>query len=142
MKNHVAINGLKAILEETNARQGWDIPHYVVVYEAEILASKIDKNPWTPEPSYAERYMKIRTPTEALDLGNTCWFTRAVFPELKSRRGIQPSYYVDLGQSCYERVLTHSELPAVRVLLEHFEFLAETVYTAVRHNGKFREMWD
>lgn len=142
MKNHIAINGIRAILEETNQAQGWDIPAYIVGYEAEILASKIDHNPWDPQPSYAERFMTIRTPKEALDLGNTCWFTRAVFPEHRSRRGITSQYYVDMGQSCYEMVLRYSDVPAVRALSEHFEFLAETVYTAVRHNGQFREMWD
>jgi hypothetical protein len=142
MKNYVAIDGIKKILTETNEQQGWDIPLYVINYEAEILAEKIDHNPWDPQPSYAEQFMKVRTAREALELGNTCWFTRAVFPEYKSRRGIPASYYVDMGKSCYARVLDQSDLPAVRVLCDHFEFLAETVYTAVRHYGQFREMWD
>lgn len=142
MKNQVAINGIRAILEETNERQGWAIPLYVVAYEAEILAEKIDRNPWAPEPSYAERFMTLRNAQEALHLGNTCWFTRAVFPEHKSRRGLSANYYVDMGQSCYSRALQDLDLPAVRMINTHFEFLAETVYTAVRLNGQFREMWD
>jgi hypothetical protein len=140
--NQIAVNSIRRILEETNERQGWTIPLYVVNYEAEILAEKMDRNPWLPEPSYAERYMMIRNTSEALHLGNTCWFTRAVFPELKQRRGIMPSYYVDMGMSCYGRVLQEKDLPAVRVMQQHFEFLAETVYTAIRHYGDFREMWD
>jgi hypothetical protein len=86
--------------------------------------------------------MTMRTAGQAQALGNVCWFTRAVFPELGTRRGINSSYYVQLGQGCYERVLSQTELPAVKVLCEHFEFLAECAYTAIRLNGEFRSMWD
>lgn len=142
MENTIAIMGIRDILNETNERHGWVIPEYVVDYEARVLASKIDRNPWQPEPSYAERYMTLRSITEALELANTCWFTRAVFPELKRKHGIQSSYYVQLGSSCYEMVLKHSDMPAVRSLHKNFEFLAEAAYTAIRHYGDFRSMWD
>lgn len=142
MLNDVAVKGIRSILVETNERHGWLIPDYVTDYLARVLASKIDRNPWQPEPSYAERYMMLRTPAEALELANTCWFTRAVFPELKSRHGVQSSYYVQLGSSCYEMVLKHTDMPAVRTLHKNFEFLAETAYTAIRCYGDFRSMWD
>lgn len=142
MNNTIAVNGIKDILVETNERHGWTIPEYVVDYEARVLASKIDRNPWQPEPSYAERYMTLRSAAEALELANTCWFTCAVFPELKRRHGVNSSYYVQLGTGCLEMVLKHSDMPAVRTLHRHFEFLAETAYTAIRHYGDFRSMWD
>lgn len=142
MENTLAIEGIRTILKETNELHGWLVPEFIVNYEARILASKIDRSPWQPEPSYAERYLQLRTAAEALELANTCWFTRAVFPELKSRHGIQSSYYVQLGSSCYERVLQHSEIPTVSVMMKNFEFLAETAYMAIRHYGQFRSMWD
>lgn len=140
--NSVAQREIYQILCETNTRQGWSIPTYVIDYECRILAERMDKNPWQPEPSYAERYLQIKRPSEALELGNLCWFTRAVFPELGSRRGITASYYVDLGQSCYSMVLEHSRIPAVQIMRDHFEFCAEAVLTAIRYNGEFRSMWD
>lgn len=130
------------ILCETNSRQGWLIPTYVVDYECKILAEQLTRNPWQPEPSYAERYLQITTASEALALGNICWFTRAVFPELGRSRGITASYYVDLGQSCYSRVLEQSQIPVVAVMRDHFEFCAEAVLTALRYNTEFRSMWD
>lgn len=142
MLNYTAINGFRDILEETCTRQGWTIPPSTLDYTVRILADKLDKNPWQPEPSYAERYLTIKTPAEALDLGNTCWFTRAVFPELLERRGLKASYFVELGQGCYSLVLKTQEHPAVRTLCTHFEFTAEVVHTAVRNHGHFREMWD
>jgi hypothetical protein len=142
MQNHTAINGFRDILVETCTRQGWTIPEPTLDYTVKILADKLDKNPWQPEPSYAERYLTLKTVSDALDLGNTCWFTRAVFPELMERRGLKASYFVDMGQGCYGMVLKHNKHPAIETLYTHFEFTAEMVYTAVRYYGGFREMWD
>ena len=140
--NPHAVNGLRTILVETYEQHGFDVPTVVVDYTARILADKIDKNPWQPEPSYAERYLTLKTAQEAIELGNTCWFTRAVFPELGERRGIKASYYVQLGQGCYERVLAVNPHPAINILKQHFEWTAEMAHTAVRYYGKFRSMWD
>ena len=142
MINSIAVNGIRDIIEESWQAHGWSIPAEVQALTVNILASKIDKNPWQPEPSYAEQYLTIRTAQQALELGNTCWFTRAVFPELKSRHGITSSYYVQLGQGCYTRVLQEVDHRPLRLLRDHFEFIAEAAYTAIRHYGQFREMWD
>jgi hypothetical protein len=142
MQNNSAYLGIRQILVETNSSQGWTIPNYVLDWEARVLADRIDRSTWQPEPSYAECYMTIRTPGAAIELGNTCWFTRAVFPELGTRRGIDSSYYVQLGQGCFELALKHCDNPTLRTLCKNFEFLAETVYTAIRCNGDFRSMWD
>ena len=114
----------------------------VVAYESRIFASKVATPNWQPEPSYAERYLSIRTTEQALALANVCWFTRSVFPELGRRRGITESYYVQLGQSCYDRVLRDSDSETVEIMRDNFEFLAEKAYTAIRHYGEFRSMWD
>lgn len=140
--NQTAYQGLRDILEETYENQGWQIPKAVIDYQCQILAAMIDRNPWQPEPSYAERYLTIRNSQEAVNLGNVCWFTRAVFPELGTRRGITARYYVDLGQGCYERALAAQNTPVLKIMCEHFEFLAECAYTAIRWNQGFREMWD
>ena len=140
--NTWARSGIKDLLVETYDRHGWAIPVPVIDYQTTVLTEFVNKPDWQPRPSYAEQYMTMRTTGQAQALGNVCWFTRAVFPELGTRRGINSSYYVQLGQGCYERVLSQTELPAVKVLCEHFEFLAECAYTAIRLNGEFRSMWD
>lgn len=141
MQNQVAAQGIRDILKETVDRHGWCIPLPVFDYTVSILAEKVSQVPFTPEPSYAERYMMIKTPSEALAFGNTCFFTRGVFPDLMTNRGLNSDYFVSLGQGSYTMVLKHSQLPHVKVLRDHFEFLAEVVYTAVRLNGEFRSMW-
>jgi len=142
MEDFQAVSGIQAILTESWTRHGIDCPLYVKNYIARILAEKMDKNPWQPEPSYAEKFMTLRTPTEALELGNTCFFTRSVFPTIGERRGISSNYYVSIGQGCYEQVLKHSDIPAVRTLYDHFEYCAEITWTAVYTQGGVREFWD
>ena len=132
---------MQGILEQCLERQGWQLPPDVVSYCSSILEDHIARPDWQPQPSYAEQYLKITKTREALALGNECWFTRAVFPELMQRRGIQPSYYVDLGQSCWDRVLDRVENPTLRLLRDHFEFTAEVAWTAVHSQGGFRSMW-
>ena len=98
--------------------------------------------PWQPEPSYAEAYLKLKTPAQALELGDTCFFTRSVFPELMNRRGLSSDYFVQLGQGSYSFVLNYNELPHIRAIRDNFEFLAEVVHTAVRYHGHWRSMWE
>ena len=140
--NPSALKGFEDILNETLELQGWELPNPVVGYTVNLLAERIDRNPWQPEPSFAERYMTIKSVSDARDLGDTCFFTRAVFPELGSRRGITSSYYVDIGQGCYSYVIKSQPDPAIKQMRDHFEFLAEVVWTAVRAHGHFRSLWD
>lgn len=142
MLEPAAVNGIRDIINECWDQHGWTVPEPVRSMTVQILASKIDKNPWQPEPSYAARYLTIATTQAALDLANTCWFTRAVFPELGQRRGINASYYVQMGQGCYSQVLAQHPDRTIQIMRDHFEFLAEAAYTAIRHYGAFRSMWD
>lgn len=139
--NTAAVNGFKTLMLETADRQGWSIPKPIVNYTVRILADQLDRNPWQPEPSYAERYMTIRTASEAQAFGDVCWFTRAVFPELGERRGLSSSYYVQLGEGSYDRVLRTVPDETIRLMRDHFEFIAEIAWTAVRSQGGFRSMW-
>lgn len=138
-----AVNGIRQILRDTNELHGWTIPEYIVDYEARILADRVSQPSWQPEPSYAERYLQIRSDREALEFANTCWFTRSCFPELCGKI-LDSNYYTQLGQSCYDRVLRSTSVPSptIRIMRDHFEFLAETTYTAIRHYGDFRSMWN
>jgi len=140
--NKTALNGFKDILTDTLKLQGWEIPSPVVTYTVQILANKVDKNSWQPEPSYAEKYMTIKSIFDAQELGDTCFFTRAIFPEIGNKRGINPSYYVDMGQGCYSYVLRVCPDPAIKQIRDHFEFLAEVVWTSIREFGHFRPLWE
>ena len=130
------------LLTETLDRQGWQIPRSLQQTMISILVDKIDRNPWQPEPSYAEQYLLARSPVALRSLGDTCWFTRAVFPELGTRRGITASYYTDLGQGCYSRLLHYTGPDTtLELMIRHFDFLAEVAWTVVHSQGRFREMW-
>lgn len=129
------------LIEDTLTVQGWSWPRPVFDYTVQILTDKLDKNPWSPEPSYAEQYMTLQTAEEARLLGDTCFFARAVFPDYMQRRGLTSSYFVQLGQGCYDRVLKQYDIPAVREINRNFEYIAEMTWTAVNSKGGFRSMW-
>lgn len=140
--NPTAVAGFQSLMLETVDRQGWHIPKPVVDYTVRILAAHVDRNPWQPEPSYAERWLTIRTAAEAQAFGDVCWFTRAVFPDLMQRRGISSNYYVQLGEGSYDRVLRSTQDPTIQCMRDHFEFIAEVAWTAVHSQGGFRSMWE
>lgn len=135
-------HNIRAVLDECCERQGWQLPIDVVSYCSQVLEDHVNRPNWQPKPSYAEQFMQIRTVRQAIDLGNECWFTRAVFPELMSTRGIKSSYYVDMGTACFDRALSATGHPTVRRLRDHFEFTAEVAWTAIHSKNGFRSMWD
>jgi hypothetical protein len=136
------LNEFKSIMQTTLDQQGWQLPESVVNYTAGILTDYADRNPWEPEPSYAECYMTVTDLSAVLTLGNVCWFTRSVFPDLKQRRGIDSSYYTMLGQGCYSRVLARHPNTTLQQMHDHFEFLAEVAHTVIWSRGNFRSMWE
>lgn len=142
LTHNFAQQEFRNLFKECLERQGWLIPDNIANYATRILVEKIDKNPWYPEPSYAEVYLNTKSPVALVALGDTCWFTRAVFPELGERRGINSSYYVDLGTSCYSRARKTVSNPTLEQMEQHFEFLAEVAYTAIWSKGDFRSMWE
>jgi len=130
------------LMTDTLDRQGWHVPQKLQQHMVEVLVNKIDQNPWQPEPSYAEQYMTVRGTDAIMALGDTCWFTRAVFPDIGAKRGISSSYYTDLGQGCYTRVLAQiGPDTEIQHLRDHFDFLAEVAWTVIHSQGEFREMW-
>lgn len=142
MKHKGVEQAFNMLMTDTLERQGWHIPQKLQQHMIEVLVNKIDQNPWQPQPSYAEQYMTVRGTEAIMALGDTCWFTRAIFPEIGNKRGISSSYYTELGQSCYTRVLAqigpHAYLEQLR---NHFDFLAEVAWTVIHSQGDFREMW-
>lgn len=137
-----ALEQIEQILAETLERQGWVMPKPLLDYTTRLLTQYWDKPSWQPEPSYAECYLKITDPKAAQTLGDTCFFTRAVFPELGQHRGIRSSYYVMLGQGCYTKLLAYTQDQTIAQMRDHFEFLAEMVHTAIHSQGDFRSMWE
>ena len=136
------IHAFDQLFADTLDRQGWTVPKALQKVMIDILVEKINKNPWCPEPSYAEQYLMARSPQALKSLGDTCWFTRAVFPDLGQHRGINASYYTDLGQGCYHRLLRHTGPDTtLELMIRHFDFLAEVTWTVIHSQGRFREMW-
>jgi hypothetical protein len=142
LKSKNVEQAFNTLMTDTLNRQGWNIPAKVQQHMIQILVNKIDQNPWQPHPSYAEQYMMAQSIEAIMALGDTCWFTRAVFPEIGAKKGISSSYYTDLGQGCYNRVLAKTgHNTSIQQLRDHFDFLAEVAWTVIHSQGEFRSMW-
>jgi hypothetical protein len=133
---------IRRILTDTWDRQGWSVPDTVTDYETQILLEMLARVPWQPEPSYAERFLRIKTVNECVEFGNVCWFTRAVFPQCLERRGLGERYFTELGQSAWDRVIQRTGNPVLTLMRDHFEWTAEMTYTAIHAHGEFRSIWE
>lgn len=131
----------RKIITDCLDRQGWEWPKTVTDYVTDLLVDRIDANPWQPEPSYAEQYMRLQTAAQARSLGDTAFFARAVFPSYMERRGLGADYFVQIGQGCYDRVLKEQDVTALRFMRRDFEYIAEMTWTAVHSQGELRRMW-
>ena len=78
--NKTALKGFEDILTDTLKLQGWEMPNPVVDYTVNLLADKLDKNPWLPEPSFAERYLTIKSVFDAQDLELYSYYTITFVP--------------------------------------------------------------
>ena len=137
-----AAPAIRQLLTDCCEKQGWQLPDDIVNYCTMVLADHVARPNWQPKPSYAEQFMTVKTVQDYISLGNECWFTRAVFPDLMNKRGIKSSYYVDMGTACFDQVVLKTAHPTVRKIRDHFEFTAEVAWTAIHAQDGWRSMWD
>lgn len=132
---------ISILLRDCCEQHGWQLPHQCLLYMTQVLSDHMNKPDWQPQPSYAEAFMRVNTVLGYNALANECWFARAVFPTLLSRRGLNASYFVQMGQTCFDQVYSRSGNEIAATMRDHFEFLAEVAWTTVHAQGEWRSMW-
>lgn len=91
-------------LTEHSSRTGFTAPAMLLVYLAELLADRLDRTDIIPEPSFAERYLKLYSChrlSEFKDYADSALFFVSLMPEYGRKRGLDISYYSSLGISVY-----------------------------------------
>jgi len=112
------------IVKETQDKTGYELPDHIEVYLVMLLSHQTDRPNFLPETSFAEMFLTANTPQKRKELGDTCLFVAGVFPYIGERRGINRSYYRDLGTTSYE-MLSESWHPELfSHLAKHFDFLS------------------
>ena len=117
------------IVRETRANTGYELPEHIEVYLVMLLSHNTDRPNFLPETSFAELFLTANTPRKRKEFADTCLFVSGVFPYIGERRGINRSYYRDMGTTSYE-MLSESWHPELFLqLARHFDFLSEFIET-------------
>jgi hypothetical protein len=119
------------VVKETQDKTGYELPEHIEVYLVMLLSHQTDRPNFLPKTSFAEMFLTANSPRQRKELGDTCLFVTGVFPYIGERRGINRSYYRDIGTTSYE-MLSESWHPELFLqLARHFDFLSgfiETVF--------------
>ena len=128
--NDTYTSALFDVVKETSATRGFDLPEPIEAYIVMLLASYVDKPDFLPE-TFGGALMKLKTPTEAKELGDTCLFVAGVFPSIGDRKGISRRYYQDIGSTSYEMAAGSKHPELFNALAAHFVFLSNFIEITV-----------
>lgn len=119
-------------VRKTQATTGYELPEHIEVYLVMLLGHNTDRPNFLPETSFAEQFLTANTARKKKELADTCLFVCGVFPYIGERRGINRSYYRDMGTTSYE-MLSETWHPELFLqLAQHFDFLSEFIETVFR----------
>ena len=126
------------IVCETKNIHGYELPVELESYIVFLLASHIDRPDFLPEQSFAESLLKLQKPytQNAKELGDTCLFVTGVFPEYGTRKGLNITYYSNIGKSSYSMAKQYLNLELFENLSTHFDFLRNFIDTAINKQNQ------
>jgi len=121
------------LVQETQSATGYELPVDIESYIVMLLADKLDKPNFLPEETFAQSYLKLKTPYRytAKELGDCCLFVTSVFPEY----GISVRYYSDIGKSSYTLVQQGLNAELFGMLATQFDFIRDFINLSVRKNN-------
>lgn len=122
---------------------GFDMPELLEHYLVDLLTERLDKCNIIPEPSFAERYLKLYNETrlsEFKDYADGALFFVSLMPEYGRRRGLNMDYYASLGISTYYTLGDLAEDPRYTQLGNWFYHLQRFLESAL-HSEKRLELW-
>ena len=125
MLNQAYFDAIDTLVHECQSVKGLDIPKPITIYCTAILADKLDKPLWEPQPNWAERYLTMRSAQDAKDLGDTALWAVGICPTYLTRRGMSRSYYVQIGQGAYSKAADELNQELYMLLSTHFLYISE-----------------
>jgi hypothetical protein len=124
------------MVDDTCQRKGYAIPSYVKPYLVELMSYWAERTDFTPDPSFAERYMTLAGSEKYKEFADQCLFCVSLFPELGQRRGIPTSYYAGLGSSAYWALAQYQvHVKLFTTLSIGFELCSKVIGETVRQNS-------
>lgn len=124
-------NAFYGIVRETQDLHGYDLPQHLEAYIVMLLANHVEHPDFLPNTSFAEKYLSIESRKDAKSLGDTCLFVSGVFPSMGKRKGLDRSYYTNIGIGSYSSM--YGDL--FEELAKHFLFLSDFIDITI-HSSK------
>tara|TARA_R100001480_G_C4710972_1_gene178748 strand:+ start:405 stop:833 length:429 start_codon:yes stop_codon:yes gene_type:complete len=123
------------IVRETQEVHGLDLPVELESYVVFLLADHIDKPDFMPSKTFAECYLRLQRPYDknAKQLGDTCLFITGVFPSYGARKGLDVSYYTNIGKSSYNIASECLNSELFDSLSTHFVFLRDFIDISINN---------
>ena len=136
--NDAYTSALFDVVKKTSATRGYDLPEPIEAYIVMLLASYVDKPDFLPEDSFGQTLLRIKHPTQAKHLADTCLFVTGAFPEYGQKHGINRRYYQDIGSTSYEIVAEVQNPELFNTLATHFNFLSNFIEVTVNTSKRLR----
>ena len=114
---------------------GFDMPELLEHYLVDMLTERLDRVDIIPDPSFAERYLRLYSETrlgEFKDFADGALFFVSLMPDYGRRRGLDMDYYATLGISTYYTLADLAEDPRYTQLGNWFYHLQRFLGTALR----------
>lgn len=100
----VYVQTFYSLIKQRCSETGFEMPESVEHYCVFLLADRVEKTDIIPDPSFAEKYLRLYNETrieEIKQFADDCLFFVSVLPEYGRRRGLSMDYYATLGISSY-----------------------------------------
>ena len=94
----------RELVHEHSQRVGWLAPELLLDYLAQILAERLDRPDFIPQPTFAEAYLKLYSryqPGVYREFADSTLIFCSLLPDYGQRRGLNMDYYATLGISTY-----------------------------------------
>jgi len=131
-------NAFFDVIRETKETHGYDLPVELESYIVFLLASHLDRPDFLPENTFAEAYLKLERPytQNAKQLGDTCLFVTGVFPSYGRDKGLNISYYSNIGKSSYSMASEYLNIDLFDNLSTHFDVLREFIDISINKHKR------
>jgi len=115
------------LVTEVIQAQGLCLPWELQQYTTAVMAEYTDKPDVTLGKTFAELYLTAETVTDCKWVGDAALLVYGAFPQYRRHRGVDRSYYREIGRSAYSRI--HRQ--PFEMMSKHFDLAGDLVSATV-----------
>ena len=126
-------NAFYEVVCEAKETYGYELPVELESYVVFLLASHVEKPDFLPQQTFSQSYLKLQRPytQNAKQLGDTCLFVTGVFPAYGHNKGLDITYYSNIGKSSYSMASEYLNIDLFDNLSTHFDLLRTVIDASI-----------